>query len=77
MQGGRFQLIQNAAEDALDNDPGSRSRSLICTRLEVLESNWSKFRAEHEHICFESMDDAESQSYIKHRIYERCQEFYV
>lgn len=77
MQESRFVLIQHAAVDALDDDSGSHSRSLICTRLEVLESNWSKFQAEHEHICLENLDNTQGQAYVKNRVYERCQEFYV
>jgi len=50
---------------------------LLSTRLEVLEDNWAKFQREHERIYHVHAERLEEESYIKHRTYERCQEFYV
>jgi len=73
----RFLLIQNAVEDALDNDTETLTRHLINTRLEVLEANWTKFQSEHDNLCHEASEDFDGLSYVKNKTYERCQEFYV
>lgn len=73
----RFLLIQNAVEDALDNDTETLTRHLISTRLEVLETNWTKFQSEHDNMFHETNEDLDGLSYIKNKTYERCQEFYV
>lgn len=50
---------------------------VVNTRLEVLEANWAKFQAEHDIIYHEATNQLEEQSYIKNKIYERCQKFNV
>ncbi|XP_018406210.1 PREDICTED: odorant receptor Or1-like [Cyphomyrmex costatus] len=77
LQMNRFLLIQNAVEDILDDTFDTLSRHIVNTRLEVLESNWNKFQAEHDRLCNGNLGHIEEASYIKHRTYERCQEFYV
>lgn len=77
LQMNRFRMIQNAEEDAAENDSSTISRNLVSTRLEVLASNWVKFQEEHERLCRVHAGRINDESYIKHRIYERCQEFYV
>jgi len=77
MQMNRFLMIQNAVEDASEEISDTISRHLLSTRLEVLEDNWAKFQKEHERICHVHAEGLEEESYIKHRTYERCQEFYV
>ncbi|XP_032673063.1 uncharacterized protein LOC116844967 [Odontomachus brunneus] len=47
------------------------------TRLQVLEQNWDKFHTDHESICQESRESLKDQPYIKTKMYERCQAFYV
>ncbi|XP_018360366.1 PREDICTED: uncharacterized protein LOC108759421 [Trachymyrmex cornetzi] len=76
MQMSRFLMIQNAVEDASEGIDGI-SRHLLNTRLEVLEANWIKFQAEHEKLCQAHAERIGEESYIKHRTYERCQEFFV
>lgn len=76
LQLSRFLLIQNAVEDVLGNDNDNFTRHLLNTRLEVLETNWTRFQADHEVICQDATESAE-ESYLKNRTYERCQEFYV
>lgn len=73
----RFLMIQNAAEDALEDDSSSVARHVVNTRLELLEANWTKFQTEHENLCHENMEQLTEESYMKHKTYERCQEFYV
>lgn len=73
----RFLLIQNAVDDALDDDFETLNLHLVNTRLEVLETNWAKFQCEHDNICEEADEDFEESTYIKNKTYERCQEFYV
>lgn len=77
MQMSRFLMIQNAAEDALEEGSAVISRHLLSTRQEVLEANWTRFKSEHEKICHAHAERISEESYIKHRTYERCQEFYV
>ncbi|XP_018377651.1 PREDICTED: uncharacterized protein LOC108770514 [Trachymyrmex cornetzi] len=77
LQMNRFLMIQNAAVDAAEEVPDTRSRHLVNTRLEVLETNWAKSQVEHEKICHTRIEGILDESYVKHRTYERCQEFYV
>lgn len=76
LQQSRFKLIQQAADYDFDDEQLS-SRQFINTRLEVLESNWFKFQEEHESICHSTYNDLHEHSYMKTKVYERCQEFYV
>jgi len=75
MQMNRFLMIQNAVEDA-GKISDTISRHLLSTRLEVFD-NWAKFQKEHERICHVHAERLEEECYMKHRTYERCQEFYV
>jgi len=77
MQMSRFLMIQNTMEDTTGDISYTISRHLLNTRLEVLEDNWAKFQTEHERICHMHAERLEEESYLKHRTYERCQEFYV
>lgn len=77
MQMQRFLMIQNSMEDATEEFSTHTSRHLIGTRLEILENNWAKFQTEHEKICMTEEKRLEEEAYIKHRTYERCQEFFV
>ncbi|XP_018317370.1 uncharacterized protein [Mycetomoellerius zeteki] len=76
IQMNRFLMIQNAAEDASEDVSNARSRHLVSTRLEILEANWAKFQTAHE-LCQMSLENLHEEAYIKHRTYERCQEFYI
>src|SRR5436190_8008653 len=76
LQRSRFKLIQREAE--IENEEVSRlSRQLVITRLEILEQIWMRFQEEHENICLSETESLSDQSYIRERIYERCQAFYV
>lgn len=77
MQLSRFLFIQNAVEDVFENDTDTRTRYLINRRLKVLEANWTKFQVEYDIICHEATKQLEEQSYIKNKVYKRCQKFYV
>lgn len=70
-------MIRNAAEDALERNSDSLSDHLVDTRLEVLEANWTRFQTDHEIICQENFANLREETYVKHKTYERCQEFYV
>ncbi|KYQ50683.1 hypothetical protein ALC60_10226 [Trachymyrmex zeteki] len=70
-------MKQNAAVNAAEEVQDTRSHHLVNTRLEVLETNWAKFQVEHEKICHTPSEGILKESYVKHRTYERCQEFYV
>lgn len=76
LQLSRFNLIQEAAE--FDNTEVPRvTRQLVTTRLEMLEQNWTRFQEEHENMCLSESDAMSDQQYIRKRVYERCQAFYV
>ncbi|XP_011863741.1 PREDICTED: uncharacterized protein LOC105559776 [Vollenhovia emeryi] len=76
LQQSRFCLIQEAA-DLDDTDVPRPNRQLVNARLEMLEQNWTKFQEEHENLCLSECDTLSEQSYIKERVFERCQAFYV
>lgn len=76
LQKSRFNLIQQAAEFDGTEVPRA-SRHLINTRLEMLEQNWVRFQEEHENMCLSESDALSDHKYIKERIYERGQAFYV
>lgn len=76
LQQSRCSLIQNAAEFE-DEDVTRLSRQLVTTRLDMLEQNWTKFQEEHENMCLSEAESLSEQPYIRERIYERCQAFYV
>ncbi|XP_011858940.1 PREDICTED: uncharacterized protein LOC105556458 [Vollenhovia emeryi] len=67
LQESRFALIQRAAEDATDDYPVSNNRSLINTRLEVLESNWSRFQSEHDSIYQGDIEFSYDEPYFKNK----------
>lgn len=74
LQSSRFNFIQEAAE--LDDADVSRlSRQLVITRLDMLSK--TKFQEEHENMCLSETESLSEQPYIRERIYERCQAFYV
>lgn len=76
LQRSRFNLIQDTA--IFDNvDVHQVTLHLVVTRLEMLEKNWAKFQEEHENICLSENEAINVLPYIKERIYERCQAFYV
>lgn len=76
LQRNRFSLIEQAAEF---KEPGNSNmnRQLVITCLYMLEQNWMKFQEEHENLCISKSDALSEQPYIKERIFERCQAFYV
>lgn len=76
LQRTRLNLIQEAADFDYDHNPCS-NRQLTNTRLDILEQNWAKFHQEHENLCLFESDVVKDHSYLKERIYERCQAFYV
>lgn len=76
LQQSRFTLIQ-AETDNEDEHAARSSRQLISTRLDMLEQNWTKFLEGHEHLCLSEGDALSEHSYLKERVYERCQVFYV
>lgn len=76
LQLSRFNLIQEAADYDYDHNPRS-NRQLINARLDILEQNWAKFQQEHENLCLFESDVVKDHSYLKERIYEICQAFYV
>ncbi|XP_024871916.1 uncharacterized protein LOC112454647 [Temnothorax curvispinosus] len=53
------------------------NRHLISARLDMLEQNWNKFQEKHENLCLSASEDLRDHSYLRERIYERCQAFYV
>ncbi|XP_024867313.1 uncharacterized protein LOC112451723, partial [Temnothorax curvispinosus] len=76
LQRSRFALIQNETDQ--DNMSADRmNRHLISARLDMLEQNWNKFQEEHENLCLSASEDLRDHSYLRERIYERCQAFYV
>lgn len=77
LQESRFNLIQQAAENAWNLISTVHSRQLIITRLEVLELNWNKFQMEHESLCQGDNGTLKDQPYMKTKMLERCQEFYI
>lgn len=73
----RFDLIQRAADNAWDDATSTQSRSIIATRIEQLDRDWSKFEAEHENLSRSDCASLREQPYIKNRLFERCREFYI
>ncbi|XP_036150242.1 uncharacterized protein LOC118648109 [Monomorium pharaonis] len=43
----------------------------------MLEQNWNKFLEEHEDLCLSGGNILSEKPYLKTRVYERCQAFYV
>lgn len=76
LQQSRFTLIEQAA-DFSDDDMSRVTRQLINTRLDVLEQNWMKFQEDHEYLCHSSSVTLRDHNYMKTRVFERCQAFYV
>jgi len=76
LQKSRFTLIQGVMDEN-DVDVTRTNRQLIVARLEMLEQNWHKFQEEHENLCLSDNEGLSEHSYIKERVYERCQAFYV
>ncbi|XP_011860043.1 PREDICTED: uncharacterized protein LOC105557406 [Vollenhovia emeryi] len=76
LQRSRFNLIQEAA-DFTEQDISSFNRQLITTRLALLEQNWNRFQEEHENLCLSESENLSHQPYVRERVYERCQAFYV
>lgn len=76
LQHSRFTLIQEAS-DFDDVNAARSTRQLIVAHLEMLEQNWNKFQEEHENLCLSVSDALSEHSYMRERIYERCQAFYV
>jgi len=75
LQRSRFNLIEEAA--AFDDTDASRlTRHLVMTRL---ERNWSRnwFQEEHENLCLSKSEILSDLPYVRERIYECCQAFYV
>lgn len=76
LQQSRFTLIQESTN--LDDEHAPRSsRQLVNARLDMLERNWNKFQDEHENLRLSDNDALSEHSYLKERVYERCQAFYV
>lgn len=75
LQRSRFNLIQEAA-DFNDSEHPHLNRQLINTRMLMLEQNW-RFQEEHENLCFSEDGTFSEHPYLKERIFERCQVFYV
>lgn len=76
LQRSRFILIQEAT-DSDDENTARSSRQLLNARLEMLEHNWNKFQGEHERLCLSVSEVLSDHSYMRERVYERCQAFYV
>lgn len=76
LQQSRFILIQEAAKSDNTEVP-LVTPQLVMTRLEMLEQNWTRFQEEHENLCLTESDALSNQQYIRERVYERCQAFYV
>ncbi|XP_070522381.1 uncharacterized protein [Cardiocondyla obscurior] len=76
LQRSRFKLIEEAA-DFNETESLLSSRPLLQTRLNMLDQNWSKFQAEHEILCHSHGDLLTEHLYLKERLFERCQAFYV
>ncbi|XP_011868131.1 PREDICTED: uncharacterized protein LOC105562154, partial [Vollenhovia emeryi] len=77
LQSSRFQLIQNAMDIDFDDEVSPIALQFINTRLELLDQNWHKFQEEHEALCRSSNDSLFDHEYLKNRMFERCQEFYI
>ncbi|CAL1671779.1 unnamed protein product [Lasius platythorax] len=76
LQRSRFSLIQEAT--GFDDVNATRSnRQLITARLDMLEQNWNKFQGEHEILCLSVSENLNENPYMRERIYERCQAFYI
>jgi len=76
LQRSRFTLIQEATN--LDDVNAARSnRQLVNARLDILQQNWNKFQEEHENLCLSVSEILSDNSYMRERVYERCQAFYV
>lgn len=76
LQQSRFNLIEGAATFDYE-DASPYSHQLINIRLEMLEKNWTTFQDEHVNLCLTEGSSLNGHSYIKSRLYERCQAFYV
>ncbi|KMQ89768.1 hypothetical protein RF55_10565 [Lasius niger] len=76
LQRSRFSLIQEATDFESENVPRS-DRPLVNARLDMLEQNWNKFQEEHENLCLSTNEDWSEHSYLRERVYERCQAFYI
>lgn len=76
LQQSRFTLIQETT-DFNDEHVARSNRQLISSRLDMLERNWNKFQEEHENLCLSDSDALSDHSYLRERVYERCQAFYV
>jgi len=76
LQRSRFTLIQEVTN--LDDENAARSnRQLVNARLDMLEQNWNKFQEEHENLCLSVSESLSDNPYMRERVYERCQAFYV
>jgi len=76
LQRSRFTLIQEAA-DLDEMDVPRSNRQLVNARLDMLEQNWNRFQEEHENLCLSVSENLSENPYIRERVYERCQAFYV
>lgn len=76
LQNSRFYLIQQETDSDKEDNASQTTRQAVSTRLEMLEINWTKFQEEHEELC-RSSEFFKEHDYIKQRVFERCQAFYI
>ncbi|XP_044741921.1 uncharacterized protein LOC123302892 [Chrysoperla carnea] len=77
LQETRFNLIKNALDPIKNIDVSNLTKSRVQTRLEVLESNWTKFDKDHERICETRTDTIKDLPYMKNSVYAFTQEAYM
>ncbi|XP_070517916.1 uncharacterized protein [Cardiocondyla obscurior] len=76
LQRSRFNWIQTAT-DLNDEEASPISRQLAQSQLTMLDSNWNKFQIEHEDLCLNESLAIKDHPYMKEKLYERCQAFYI
>lgn len=77
LQRTRLGLLENAFTFFQGKDPAEITKCQIQTRLEVLESNWTKFDEENDQLCEGKLDKIKDLPYFTENQYCKGQEAYI